>query len=99
MTLIRLGVGVNGGFLVSLPVFLLAFLTGVSGTLKSGSLVFPFTRSSCWTGLGFFAFVPRALKLAARFLDPLTGLTGFAEAGAMMSDEILVERRTDMTRT
>ncbi len=105
MTLTRLGVGVNGGcFLVfvACPVVagtLLAFLTGVTGTLNSGASPSPLMVTSSFFSARDFAFFAVALgvrELAERFFTLLV-VTGLAvdDVGRLVLESLL-DRRTDM---
>lgn len=86
MALTRLGVGVNGGTFDCLGGPLLAFLTGVSGTLNSGSSA----------GLDLFVFASCAGELAKRFLETLAAVVAFSDAAAMVREETLLDLRTAM---
>lgn len=85
MALTRLGVGVNGGIFDGLGP-LLAFLTGVTGTLNSGSSA----------GLDLFVFAPCAGELAKCFLETLAAVVAFSDAAAMVREETLLDLRTAM---
>jgi hypothetical protein len=92
--LTKLGVGVNGGGFGSLAAeALLAFFTGVMGTLNSGAVSSPLTAIASFDGLDFLDLFGGVSEVAERFLVVLATFEGVSEPGTAATEAILLDLR------